>query len=86
LPAVNSYIKKNSDINILVIFDIPEKYSPKRRWLRDVLTYLDYEMAQKSVWIGKKILPDNFIEDLYEQKINTYIEIFEVSKMGTMER
>ena len=79
------YEKKKIQKNILVIFDIPERLRKKRGWFRAVLEELDFHLVQKSVWIGKSIIPRDLIDDLKEMKILQYIHFFEVEKMGSLE-
>lgn len=70
----------------LVIFDIPEKERGKRDWLREVLRNMKYKQLQKSVWMGRNKLPQQFLEDLLEMNLHRYVEIFAISKKGTLER
>ena len=78
--------KKELPMNkyILVIFDIPELYKNKRQWIRSVLTDLNYKMVQKSVWMGKNKIPEEFLVSLKELNIIDYVEIFEVSRLGSL--
>lgn len=69
----------------VIIFDIPEKEKYKRFWLRGQLRDLGFKMLQKSVWVGKKKLPREFIEDIRDLKLLPYIEIFSVIKTGSMQ-
>ena len=68
----------------IVIFDIPEADRRKRFWLRSALKKLDFTMLQKSVWIGKTKLPQMFLDALRQEKLLSYVEIFEVSKKGSL--
>ncbi len=70
----------------IIIFDIPEKERRARGWLRDVLKNLKFQMLQKSVWIGKTILPEEFFIDLQRQNILPYIEIFAITKTGSIKQ
>ncbi|MFA6494758.1 MAG: hypothetical protein WC246_00095 [Candidatus Paceibacterota bacterium] len=70
---------------ILIVFDIPEGKRDKRAWLRATLITMEFIMIQKSVWMGKLILPRSFIDDLREQEIHTYVQILEITKRGTIE-
>jgi len=83
LPNKKYEVQKETTFKI-VTFDIPEKQRKKRRWLRDSLRELEFEMLQKSVWIGKTKLPEEFISDLNRAKILSYIEIFEITKSGSV--
>ena len=60
LPEKEYKKEKSNDLN-LIIFDIPEKYRHKRVWLRKYLINLGFQMLQKSVWIGKYEVPEDFI-------------------------
>jgi DNA-binding MarR family transcriptional regulator len=71
---------------ILVMFDIPELYRLKRAWLRHTLFELGYRRIQKSVWMGKTILPKEFIEDLKRYRILGYIDIVVITNYGTLRR
>lgn len=77
LPAKDGKVR-------IVIFDIPEKERKKRDWIRSELIMLDYTMLQKSVWIGKRPLPQSFIKEIKEKEIESYIHIFEAAKNGTL--
>lgn len=85
LPLLN-YQKETGDKSIIVVFDIPEKERKKRTWLRSVLQKIGMEMIQKSVWIGKVKIPKKFLEDLRELKLVDRVEIFEISKSGSLEK
>lgn len=79
------YEKKNANNFTLIIFDIPEIYKEKRNWLRWALTNMDFKILQKSVWIGKVVIPNEFLRDLKILKIFNYVHIFSVFKSGTIE-
>lgn len=68
----------------VVIFDIPEKERHKREWLRYQLRDLGFKMIQRSVWIGKKKLPQEFMEDIHGLKLLPYVEIFAITKTGSI--
>lgn len=70
----------------IIIFDIPEKERKKRDWLRFNLEEMGFEMLQKSVWVGKKKIPKEFLNDLARLKIADYVEIFGVSKTGSLRK
>lgn len=83
LPNRN-YDKEKSKELILVIFDIPEKFKHKRVWLRKCLRNFEFQMLQRSVWIGKYEIPGSFIHDLRDLKILSYIHILTVQKSGSL--
>jgi len=68
----------------IVAFDIPEDQRLKRDWLREALRRLGFTMIQKSVWIGRAIVPRQFLDDLHALQLAEYIEIFEISKKGSL--
>jgi|SRR3989338_5717933 len=68
----------------IIVFDVPEEYKKKRRWLREALKILGFKMLQKSVWIGKNKIPEQFLFDLRQKQILQYIHIMEVGKTGTV--
>ncbi len=85
-PSNHSYIKEKGDRFIIVMFDIPEKERRKRAWLRSALANLDFKIIQKSVWMGKTEIPKVFLEDLFKLKLIDCVEIFEISKTGSLKQ
>lgn len=71
---------------VIVSFDIPEKLRRKRNWLREVIQNLGFKMVHKSVWVGKVKIPKQLIFDLEEMNILECVEIFEISKTGSLEK
>lgn len=86
LPSTFSYRKETGDRLVIVSFDIPEKEKWKREWIRSVLKNLGFVMVQKSVWLGKAVLPREFLDDLFRLGLVPCVEIFEVSKVGSLKR
>jgi hypothetical protein len=78
------YTAPPSSLWQVVIFDIPEKERRKRAWLRSVLNNLKFTMIQKSVWIGKAKLPEDFLRDLARLHLLEYIHIFAIHRPGTI--
>lgn len=85
LPRPMSYSKEKGQFTI-VVFDIPEKERSKRAWIREVLKNLDLKMIQKSVWVGKVKIPKQFIDDLDKFNMVDFVEIFEISKAGSLKQ
>lgn len=75
--------EKNGGLS-MVIFDIPERYKTKRDWLRKNLLELEFTMLQKSVFIGKNKLPEEFLKDLADLGLIDFIYIFKITKTGTI--
>ncbi|PIP29954.1 hypothetical protein COX26_01325 [Candidatus Jorgensenbacteria bacterium CG23_combo_of_CG06-09_8_20_14_all_54_14] len=72
--------RKRRASDMIVAFDIPERYSRKRRWLREELTKLGFVPLQKSVWVGPSPLPRNFIEALGELDLLGFIKFFRATQ------
>ena len=70
----------------IVTFDIPERERRKRDWLRGALRNLGLAMVQKSVWIGKVKIPGELVEDMKSMRILDFVEIFEISKTGSLQQ
>lgn len=83
-PNVYDAYAAKSSAFILVIFDIPEGERRKRMWLRSALRNLGFRCIQKSVWMGKVKIPKIFLKDLKGLHLLKYVEIFEISKTGSL--
>jgi|SRR3989338_6587603 len=83
LPS-GEYGKEPDNLLKIIIFDIPEKQRRKRDWLRRKLLDMGFKMLQRSVWAGKVKIPPEFISDLRNIEILNYIDIFEVTKTGSL--
>lgn len=70
----------------LIVFDIPEEKRKRRQWLREVLKNLEYKQLQKSVWIGKSKLPEEFLREISRLNLHNCVEIFSISNRGTLRR
>jgi len=80
------YDSKKSNRVTIVMFDVPEKQRTKRRWLRSALSKMEFEMIQKSVWMGKVVIPREFLDDMRMLDMTDYIEIFEITKTGSLKQ
>ena len=80
------YKIENENTFKIIVFDIPEKHRKKRGWIREVLKNLKFKMLQKSVWIGKTKLPEEFMHNLKNFDLLPYVEIFEISKTGSLKQ
>lgn len=83
LPKINYKQEKSSDV-VLIIFDIPEKERTKRAWLRSNLSALGFTLFQKSVWMGKNKLPEEFLKALAGLNLVNYVHILKITKTGTI--
>lgn len=68
----------------IVAFDIPEKERRKRDWIRRSLVEMDFKLLQKSVWMVRGGVHEDFIEALRERKLLDAVHIFGVTKDGTI--
>ena len=71
---------------MIIAFDVPEREREKRRWLRLALISLGFQKVQQSVWAGNIRIPAEFIEDMKENAILSYVHIFSVAQSGTLEK
>ena len=68
----------------LVTFDIPERDRKKRSVLRRELLACDFRALQKSVWIGYRPLPEDFLELLDELDLRKHVHILTLRNGGTI--
>jgi CRISPR-associated endonuclease Cas2 len=85
LPTYTEPATKSPRLTILS-YDIPEKSSLIRDWLRKNLTNLGMRAIQRSVFIGKIKLPAPLLQTIVELKLDDCVEIFEVTRTGTLQR
>jgi hypothetical protein len=85
-PAIPTYRLEPGSRVLIIAFDIPEKNRLKRAWLRSVLKNLGFKIIQQSVWVGRGNLPAIFLDDLEKMGLVEFVEIFEVTKKGTLQR
>ena len=83
--VVISSLPKEDGIVRLVMFDIPETESSKRKAVRLELIACGYQQLQKSVWMGYRPLPDKFIKSLDAKKLKDKVQIVSINKGGTLE-
>ncbi len=83
LPKRKYEKEANSTVKIIA-FDIPERERWKRAWLRKNLEDLGFKLLQKSVWMGKAKLPEEFLKDLRKYEIFPYVDIFAITKSGSI--
>jgi hypothetical protein len=43
-------------------------------------------MIHQSVWVGKGEIPEDFVKDLGNLNILEFVEIFEISKTGSLNK
>jgi DNA-binding transcriptional regulator PaaX len=65
----------------MVFFDIPESKRKHRLWLGSSLKGNNYSPIQKSVYIGKRPLPDDLAQKMIERDIYKYIRIITIGEI-----
>ena len=78
------YPKIDNKTFTIITFDIPEKEKKKREWFRAVLGRLGYKAIQRSVLLGKAKIPQSLLDDIRKLKMVEYVEIFEITKAGSL--
>ena len=68
----------------IFVFDIPERKRYYRDWIRTQLVVSDYKMLQRSVWLGKRPLPYDFLKEVQEKDLWQDIHLFEIKEKGTL--
>ncbi len=84
MPEIFSYHSEPSVHLVIVVFDIPEKERSKRDWLRTALKHLGFKILQKSVFIGKRKIPKELLNDLKRCALIHAVDIFAISKTGSL--
>jgi DNA-binding transcriptional regulator PaaX len=83
--AIESSLPKEDGVARLVMFDIPETESGKRKLVRVHLISYGFKQLQKSVWVGYRPLPEKFIKSLDDMKLKDKVQIVSINKSGTLE-
>ncbi|MBI2475957.1 MAG: CRISPR-associated endonuclease Cas2 [Candidatus Taylorbacteria bacterium] len=78
------YPRQSGEHLTIVAFDVPQKEKRKRDWLREALKHLGLKMVQKSFWMGRVKIPQEFLDDLYRLRLIKCVEIFQVGQTGTL--
>ena len=79
-----SFIKPHGNGITIVAYDILERERRKRAWIRLCLVEMGCKMIQKSVWMAKGMIDENFIHALRERDLLGHVHIFSVTEQGTM--
>ncbi|MDP3974909.1 MAG: CRISPR-associated endonuclease Cas2 [Candidatus Jorgensenbacteria bacterium] len=81
---IPKYERKRDGKWRVVMYDVPEREREKRAWVRRALLSLGFEFLQESVWVGTIAIPRTFLDDLRAMEMFPYVQIFEVSRRGTI--
>src|SRR3989344_2354485 len=79
-----NYVSEDDSVLRIIIFDIPEKERRKRDWLRESIREIGFSLLQGSVWIGKKKIPEEFMNNINEAGIFKHVHIFSIDNEGTI--
>jgi len=79
-----AFMKPHGNGVTIVAYDIPERERKKRDWIRWCLIEMGCEMIQKSVWVAKGAIDEDFIHALRDRDLLEYVHIFSVTKQGTI--
>lgn len=70
----------------MISYDIPERFRSSRDSIREILKMFGFKQVHQSLWYAAIKVEKKFIDYLRERKIIDYVQIFEVSKSGTLEK
>lgn len=70
----------------VVIFDVPEKMSKERNWLREELYTLNFKQLQKSVFVGRYPLAEDLIKEIKRKKMGNFVNYLLVDKIYDIEK
>jgi len=62
------------------MYDIPQERKAEREWFRFHLRKFNYEMIQKSVWVGPSPLPKEFINYVKSIHLGKAVKILKLAK------
>ncbi len=80
------YKKIPSNEILIATFDIPETMRDQRAWFRSVLKNLGFKMVHQSFWMGKVKIPKELPKDLKDLGLIEFIEVFSISKTGSLKK
>ena len=66
--------------NLLVLYDIPEDKKKERDWFRRQLRSFDFDMIQRSVWVGPSPLPKDFLAYVKTIGLQNEFKIFKLAR------
>jgi DNA-binding transcriptional regulator PaaX len=79
-----TFLKPYGNGITIVAYDIPERERRRRDWIRLCLVEMGCEMIQKSVWVARGTIDENFIRALHERDLLGDVHVFAVTKQGTI--
>lgn len=82
--SFTSFEKPHGKGLVVVVFDIPEKERKKRDWIRACLVGMNFKKLQKSVWVTRGRIPEDFFSALRDRDLLENVHIFSAAKHGTI--
>ena len=80
-----SELEKTAPKNLVVMYDIPSDKKKEREWFRRHLRKFNFEMIQKSVWVGPSPLPRDFLDYVKSIGLGNKLKAFKLAKPYTGE-
>ena len=80
LHSFSSNVNKNTQKNLLLIYDISEGRKKERDWFRRQLKKFDFIMIQKSAWIGPSPLSADFLSYIKRIGLREQFKTFKLAK------
>lgn len=83
LTDIQPYVAKKlgKNVELMIIFDIPEELAAVRRRLRHLLRQWGFEQVQKSVWVSSYDYHKVLLEVLDELGIEPYTGVYECARL-----
>lgn len=81
--SFSSSFSDDSIKNLIVMYDIPHDKKKERDWFRRHLKKYNYEMIQKSVWVGPSPLPKDFLEYVKSIGLSKQLKSLKLAKPYT---
>lgn len=69
----------------MAIFDIPEKRRDDRYWLTTQLLTAEYKNLQKSVYLGKYPLTEDFFKQIHHKKLTNCVRLITIGEIDNDE-
>lgn len=72
--------KDKANIDLIIMYDIPEEKKAEREWFRWHLKKFGYKMIQRSVWVGPSPLPKDFVDYVKSLNLRDLIKVLKLAK------
>ncbi|HBA45728.1 MAG: hypothetical protein UT98_C0001G0058 [Candidatus Nomurabacteria bacterium GW2011_GWF2_40_31] len=81
--AFSCHFTKDAPKNLIVMYDITDDKKKERDWFRRHLQKFNYEMIQRSVWVGPSPLPKDFLDYVKAIGLKAHLKTFKLAKSYT---